>query len=330
MPWGRPPIRTSRCASFTASWSTGDAPRAPTTRWRRCGPMRICGPVLAAVLGASTAARRRHRGEPWALGCAGRNLRRLRPVRRCGHGLAGRAEVGVPGRFVAHRGGGSDPHRRRGEDDGPPVAPGGCHVGRGAAHRRVGARSPSTPRGHRHGQVRRAGAELCQRCRRHLRRGERRRPRRWAGGRRPSDADLWRRGVARRCEPPAGGQSGAAGAHARVPSGLLQAVGPDLGVPGAVEGPTGRGRPGVGGGVARLAAAARVAGRRTSRGGRRRAGDAPPHHRKRSGGANGNAKSSVVRVGCGTSSSRCSCCSWCTGAETTHCAHHLRWTHSAR
>ena len=82
------------------------------------------------------------------------------------------------------------------------------HVGRGAAHRPVGARPPPAPRDHRHGEVRRAGAELRQRRRRHFRRGQRRRPRRWTGGRRPADADLWRRGVARRREPPAGGQLG--------------------------------------------------------------------------------------------------------------------------
>ena len=70
-----------------------------------------------------------------------------------------------------------------------------------------------------------------------------RRPGRLPGDRGPADADLRRGRLAGGRQPAAGGQPGPAGPHARLAPGLLHAVGPHLGVPGAAQGPAGgRGR----------------------------------------------------------------------------------------
>ncbi len=113
------------------------------------------------------------------------------------------------------------------------------------------------PRGHRHGQDRRARTELRQRRRRDLRRRRRRR----GGGRDrrephrrhrdpprgADDARHLRRGdraaaVGGGCQPAAGGQAGRAGAHARLAPVVLRPLGQELGVPGAPEGPPDRRR----------------------------------------------------------------------------------------
>ena len=67
--------------------------------------------------------------------------------------------------------------------------------------------------------------------------------------REPGDAGRGRGLLRGRREPAARGQAGRAGAHARRARVLLQAVGQDLGVPGAAQGPSGGRRPGAGRGV---------------------------------------------------------------------------------
>ena len=131
--------------------------------------------------------------------------------------------------------------------------------------------------------MRRQRAELRLRRRRHLRR----RPttRTWppAPGVATRLIDDLRAGrLAGRRGAAARGQPRPAGAHARQPPRLLPAVGPDLGVPGAAQGPrrppaTARWRRS---GSTALAAAGLARGR-AARGGRGRPGDAPPDHRQR-------------------------------------------------
>ena len=77
--------------------------------------------------------------------------------------------------------------------------------------------------------------------------------------------------------------------------------------------PGGR-RPGAGAGVDRRPGAAGLARRRAARGGRRRPRHAPQDHRQRAGRTRWTGRSSAARAACGTSSSRCSCCSSCTAA----------------
>ena len=72
------------------------------------------------------------------------------------------------------------------------------------------------------------------------------------------------------------GTAGRAGPHARRARGLLQAVGQDLGVPGAAQGAPGRGRPRPGQGLRRGRRADGVDGRGPARLRRGRAGHAPP------------------------------------------------------
>ena len=131
-----------------------------------------------------------------------------------------------------------------------------------------------------------------------------------------------RRGAAAR------GQGRPAGPHARQPRRLLRALGQDLGVPGAAQGPAGRRRPGARArrtcdGVAPLVwAAADATGLR-----RRRAGDAPPgrvdHIPRRRGRPAAQARAAA---GCATSSSPSSCCSSCTAGPTRRCAAPTRST----
>ena len=97
-------------------------------------------------------------------------------------------------------------------------------------------------------------------------------------------------------------------------------MGPHLGVPGAAQGPSGRRRPGAGAGVDR-------------RSWRRWSGTPPSGPRRSTTSApcaagssttsrrtSWTGRSSAVRAGCATSSSRCSCCSWCTAGSTRRCA----------
>ena len=99
---------------------------------------------------------------------------------------------------------------------------------------------PPAAGGDRDGQVRRARTELRQRRRRHLRRRGRRRGRD-PGGRR-DDAVRVGRVLRGRRGAAAGGQARPAGAHAGLAHRLLPALGQDLGVPGAAEGPARRRR----------------------------------------------------------------------------------------
>ena len=137
-----------------------------------------------------------------------------------------------------------------------------------------------------------------------------------AGG---PDADLRPGGLGGRRRAAAGGQGRRAGPHPGRPPGLLRAVGQHLGVPGAAEDAAGRRRPGAGPGVRRGAVADGVAGRRPARLRRRGAGDAPAGGGEHPGRRRPTASSSSAAAGCATSSSPCSCCSWCTAGPTPRC-----------
>ena len=72
-------------------------------------------------------------------------------------------------------------------------------------------------------------------------------------------------------------------------------------------------------GVARPARPAGLARRRAARGGRGRPRHAPAGSSTTSRRRSWSARSSAGRAGCATSSSRCSCCNWCTAAATSRC-----------
>ena len=120
--------------------------------------------------------------------------------------------------------------------------------------------------------MRRTRAELRQRRRRRVRRGARRRRHRPARG--PGDAHPGRVLLRGGRQPAPRRSPGRARAHARGPRRLLQAVGEDLGVPGAAQGPTHRGRPGARQGLRRGRGADGVERVRTPGLRRRRAGHA--------------------------------------------------------
>ena len=155
----------------------------------------------------------------------------------------------------------------------------------------------------------------------------------------PRRRRCWRRRMMRVCSASTGegtiwpvdaalrpeGKAGPAGAHAGEPRRLLRAVGQDVGVPGAAQGPPGRRRP-----RARLAVR-RVASRRWS-GTRPGATTSSWTCRRCAAGSSRRcpptraaASSSSDPAACGTSSSPCSCCSSCTAAPTTGCAARTRW-----
>ena len=164
-----------------------------------------------------------------------------------------------------------------------PVGPGRRRADRrpvgGRGHHLPGFAGVDAPGRAGHGQVRRPRAQLHLRRRRHLRRRARRCPRHPVGrGVRPRVLPLLLRG---RRGPAAGGQVRCAGAHAGVAPGVLQAVGADVGVPGAAQGPAHDRRPGPWPRVRRGPVAAGVVGlpARFLRGGR--PGDARPRHRER-------------------------------------------------
>jgi hypothetical protein len=204
---------------------------------------------------------------------------------------------------------------------------------RGSAGRRPG-RAPRRRRRvplrrHRDGQVRRPRAQLRQRRRRHLRRRAGRRawtrrarwpPRR--GWRQASCAPAPQRprgnDLGGRRQPAAGGQGRRAGAHLAVHVGLLRALGEDVGVPGAAQGPPVAGDLELG--EEYVDAVSPLVWRPpTARLRRGRAGDAPAG-RAASPARTPTASSSSARAGCATSSSPCSCCSSCTAAATSCCA----------
>ena len=164
-------------------------------------------------------------------------------------------------------------------------------AGRSPAPRSGERRGRLPARGDRDGQVRRPRAQLRQRRRRHLRRRAGRRRRRDAGARGPppssprrmmrvcsdhtAEGTIWP--VDARC---ARGQGRPAGPHPRQPPRLLRALGQDLGVPGAAQGPAGRRRPASS--AARTSTmVAPLVWQAAERDGlrRRRAGDAPPGRR---------------------------------------------------
>ena len=125
--------------------------------------------------------------------------------------------------------------------------------------------------------------------------------------------------LAGRRQPAPRGQVGPARAHARQPPRLLRALGEDLGVPGAAQGPTGGRGPGARSGVRRADRPAGVVGGRARRVRRGGAGDAPPGARPHPGRHRPSGSSSSARADCATSSSPYSCCRWCTAAPTRRC-----------
>ena len=202
------------------------------------------------------------------------------------------------------------------------------------ARARVGDGRRGCPaRGDRDGQVRRPRAQLRQRRRRDLRgRAGRRAPTSSAALRAATQlashlmrvcSDHTARGhdLAGRRGPAPRGQVRPAGPHARQPRGLLRALGQDLGVPGAAQGPAGRRRPRARPGVPASAIAPMVWSAAERDGFvDRRAGDAPPGRRPHPGRRRPSGSSSSAPAGCATSSSPSSCCSSCTAAPTSRCA----------
>ena len=117
-----------------------------------------------------------------------------------------------------------------------------------------------------------------------------------------------------------GGPAGPAGAHPGQPPGLLRALGQDLGVPGAAQGPAGGRRRCARRGVRGRDRAAGLAGAAAGELRRRRAGDAAPGDRQPARRRRPAGSSSSAPAGCATSSSRCSCSSSCTAGPTSRCA----------
>ncbi len=113
------------------------------------------------------------------------------------------------------------------------------HGQRGAGGRLPAGRGTSRAGGDRHGQAGRRRAQLLQRRRHHLR-GRARGPR----PRRPQDPRDRPELLPRRRRPAPRGTGRPAGAVARVLRGLLGPLGPDVGVPGSDQGPSGGRRPG--------------------------------------------------------------------------------------
>ena len=174
-------------------------------------------------------------------------------------------------------------------------------------------------------------AQLRQRRRRRVRGGARRGRGRGAGaegGRRAglhADAGLLHhlagghdlaggRGAAAR------GQGRAAGADAGQPRRLLPALGQDLGVPGAAQGPPGRGRPRAGPGLRRRDGADGVGRQRSATTSWSTCSRCAAGSSRRCRPPTATASSSSGPAACGTWSSRSSCCSWCTAAPTRRCA----------
>ena len=225
--------------------------------------------------------------------------------------------------------------RSRGDAGRPGRAPRSRPRWRSRASEVRGGRRRLPARRHRHGQVRRPRAELRQRRRRHLRRraGRRRgdetaaldRPApRWrpalmrACSASTAEGTLWPVDAALRPEGKAGPLVRTLASHRRV----LRAVGQDLGVPGAAQGPAGRRRPGARArryvdAIAPDGLAGGRAGTTSSRTCRRCAAGSRSTCRPTRG---RRGSSSSGRAACATSSSASSCCSSCTAAPTSRCA----------
>ena len=129
------------------------------------------------------------------------------------------------------------------------------------------------------------------------------------------------RAVAGRPEPAARGHGRPAGPHAGQPPRLLPALGQDLGVPGAAQGPAGR--PATSSSAQAYVDAvepAGLAGGPARRLRRRRAGHAAPGGRNLPAPRRPTGSSSWAPAGCATSSSPSSCSSSCTAGPTSRCA----------
>ena len=266
---------TPRC---TPSAALLDAADDPATRARPCTRTSGCAPALLAVLGASPAlaehlARHpehwraaRGRGPtsgPTAAGLRARLLRASAPTRRPRRSLPRRPARRAAGRLPRRPARPGRPRPRAAALDVADVAAELADLAAATLEAALAVARPSSGDGRadlparrrRDGQVRRPRAQLRQRRRRRLRRRARRRRGRGrrrckaaAAARRRDDAGLLghhRRGhhlAGRRGAAPRG-QGRAAGAHAGQPRRLLPALGQDLGVPGAAQGPAGRRRP---------------------------------------------------------------------------------------
>ncbi|MDF2666573.1 MAG: hypothetical protein K0R81_2423 [Microbacterium sp.] len=221
--------RAPRRGRIDRSRRAGHAPRALGVRRRRRGfRVRLLGCRVARAaraLPAPAGPDRRVRPRPG------------RPGRSDRHGF------GIPRR----------PRRSRARS----IAQRGPRARVGGGTGRVPARTGrgDAVRDHRDGQDRRARAELRQRRRRHLRRRIVERGRRVRGARdrhrypsgRADDARHLRSRdrtapVGGRSEPAPRGQAGRVGAQPRFSPSVLRPVGEELGVPGALEGASDRGR----------------------------------------------------------------------------------------
>ena len=268
-------LRNRLTAVLGASAALGDyLVRHPADWHVLSGPDALRGGTAAEARAALLAAVGARPDDPAAGGRPGR-----RPGRQPGHRAARRlpAAAAPAGRARPDRRGHRGRDRRRTGRPGRRRAGGGAgHRPVGTA----GRRRARPARGDRHGQVRRPRAELRQRRRRDLRggaspgddprsacpgdyprnprppiatprrRGGRARDRdgraahRDPAGRRDDPGLLTEhpggRAVPRRPQPAPGGPGWPAGPHAGQPPRLLRAMGQDVGVPGAAEGPAGR------------------------------------------------------------------------------------------
>ena len=236
-------------------------------------------------------------------------------------------------------------HRRPGQPRARRPRRGGPGGRRSRRPRRAAGRPRRRLPAHRdrHGQVRRPGAQLRQRRRRDLRRragasgDATRRPRsRPAPGSRPALARVCSAAPPRarsgrstpRCGPE--GKDGPLVRTLASHRAVLRALGQDLGVPGAAQGPAGRRRPRARRGSTSRRSA-RWSGRRpsattSSRTCRRCAAGS----RRTCPAGTASGSSSSAPAGCATSSSACSCCSWSTAGPTSDCARRTPWTASSR
>ena len=262
--WPRRPTTGTRC------W-----PSSPTTRAPRCGCCRCSAPAprwpttwsatpsTGSELTDPTLGSTRPPAYAVRAGCCaavGADPGDAAPVATLRRRRGGRrAAGGVPPAPAAARGPRPRP-RRRASTTSPPSCPTSppatLDAALAVARARVGEAAAERPaRRDRDGQVRRPRAQLRLRRRRHLRLRAGRRRRRGtsppgsatqlAGHLMQVCSDHTAEGthLAGRRRAAARGQGRAAGAHPGQPPRLLRALGQDLGVPGAAQGPAGGRRP---------------------------------------------------------------------------------------
>ncbi len=140
------------------------------------------------------------------------------------------------------------------------------------------------------------------------------------GSRGPSCPRPRTRAVGSGRQPAAGGQVRSAGADAGLARELLRALGRELGIPGAPEGPDHRRRRRAGRALRGRRDAVDLGLGRPGRLRRIRPGHAPPGHRAHSRRRGTAPDQAGPRADCATSNSPSSCCSSCTASPTNRCA----------